>query len=211
MQWQPQPTIDELVVRLKAAKEMRVPADAMPARNLSYLSDPDLIRCLTAKGQADFAQFMEETDFDGDEAVEIAPSTRRKPKSARVAPGKVERVNIERAGQILGLQPRTVQKMAQRAELPGAAKLGRRWTFNEDKLHTFVRHKERETWRAQKHQPDVTGAKMSYGAAPRSKVAKSGGRYTQIIQQLRASAEKPEKRAQLRIVTTETLPDFLRK
>jgi excisionase family DNA binding protein len=123
-------------------------------------------------------------------------------------PGKVERVKIERAGQILGLQPRTVQKMAQRGELPGAAKLGRRWTFNEDKLRGFVRHKERETWHAQKHQPDVTGVRTFSGAAPKSKAAKSDGRYTRIIQRLRDSAEKPEKPARLRIVSTVTPPGF---
>jgi excisionase family DNA binding protein len=122
--------------------------------------------------------------------------------------GKVERVKIERAAQILGLQPRTVQKMAQRGELPGAARFGRLWTFNEDKLRGFVRHKERETWHAQKHQPDVTGARTFSGAAPKSKAAKSDGRYTRIIQQLRDSAEKPEKPARLRIVTTETHPGF---
>jgi excisionase family DNA binding protein len=125
--------------------------------------------------------------------------------------GKVERVKIERAGQILGLQPRTVQKMAQRGELPGAAKLGRRWTFNEDKLRSYVRHKERETWHAPNHLPDVTGARTFSGVASKSEVAKSDGRYTRIIRQLRDNAERPEKRGRLRIVTTETRPDCSRK
>jgi excisionase family DNA binding protein len=124
---------------------------------------------------------------------------------------KAERVNVERAGQILGLHPRTVQKMAQRRELPGAARFGRRWTFNEDKLRSYVRHKERETWHAQKHQPDVIGVRTFSGAALKSKAAKSDGRFTQIIQRLRDSAEKPEKRGRLRIVTTETRPDCSRK
>jgi excisionase family DNA binding protein len=126
-------------------------------------------------------------------------------------PGKIERVKIERAGQILGLPPRTVQKMAQRGELPGAAKLGRRWTFNEDKLRSYVRHKERETWHAPSHLPDVTGARTFSGAASKSEVAKSDGRYTRIIRQLRVNAERPEKRGRLRIVTTETRPDSSRK
>ena len=131
--------------------------------------------------------------------------------SQMAEPGKVERVKIERAGQILGLQPRTVQKMAQRGELPGAAKLGRRWTFNEDKLRSYVRHKVRETWHVPNHLPDVTGARMSSGAASKSKVAKSDGRYARIMQQLRDNAGRPEKRGQLRIVTTETRPDCSRK
>src|SRR5258705_8337865 len=101
----------------------------------------------------------------------------------RIAPGKIERVNIERAGQILGLSGRTVQKMAQRSDIPGAAKMGRRWTFNEDKLRSFVRHKERQTWHAQKRQQAVTGARTFSGAAQKSKAAKSDGRFTQIIRQ----------------------------
>jgi excisionase family DNA binding protein len=125
--------------------------------------------------------------------------------------GEAERVNVERAGQILGLHPRTVQKMAQRGELPGAARFGRRWTFNEDKLRSYVRHKERETWHAQKHRPDVTGARTFSGAASKSKAAKSDGRFTRIIQRLRDSAEKPEERGRLRIVSTETRPDCSRK
>ena len=125
--------------------------------------------------------------------------------------GKAERVNVELAGQILGLHPRTVQKMAQRGEIPGAAKIGRRWTFNEDKLRGFVRYKERETWHAQKHRQDVTGAKTFSGAAPKSKGAKFDGHYTRIIQQLRDSGGKPEKREPLRIVSTATHLDCSRK
>jgi excisionase family DNA binding protein len=124
---------------------------------------------------------------------------------------KAERVNVERAGQILGLHPRTVQKMAQRGELPGAARFGRRWTFNEDKLRSYVRQKERETWHAPNHQPDAIGARTFSGAALKSKAARSDGRYTRIIQQLRDSAERPEKRGQLRIATTVTRPDCSRK
>jgi excisionase family DNA binding protein len=145
------------------------------------------------------------------EAQKDANSTGGSATVGRVAPGKAERVNSERAGQILGLHPRTVQKMAQRGEIPGAAKIGRRWTFNEDKLRSFVRQKERETWHAQKHQPDVTGARIFSGAAPKSKAKKYDGPYTRIIQQLRDSAARPERRELLRIVTTETRPDFSRK
>src|SRR5258706_14716548 len=94
----------------------------------------------------------------------------------RIAPGKAERVNTERAGQIMGVQPRTTQKMAKRGEIPGAAKIGRLWTFNEDKLRSYVRHKERETWHAEKRQQAVTGARTLSGASQRSKAAQSDGR-----------------------------------
>src|SRR5690349_999431 len=78
---------------------------------------------------------------------EAAPSS----PVTRYATGKAERVTIDRASEILGTSPRTIQKMAQRGEITGAAKIGRLWTFNEDRLRSFVRQKERETWRAQKH------------------------------------------------------------
>jgi hypothetical protein len=82
MQWQPQPTIDELTARLRAAKEMRVPSDTKVARDLSHLSDPDLIRRLMAKGEADFAQFMEERACDDHDGlggdVEIASKAKGK-------------------------------------------------------------------------------------------------------------------------------------
>jgi excisionase family DNA binding protein len=131
--------------------------------------------------------------------------------TVRIATGKPERITIERVSEILGLHKRTVQKMAQRGEIPGAAKIGRRWTFNEDKLRSYVRHKERETWHAQKHQPDVIGARTFSGAGLKSKAAKSDGRYTRIIQQLRDSVVKPEKRGPLRTVTTGTPLDCSRK
>jgi excisionase family DNA binding protein len=127
----------------------------------------------------------------------------------RVATGKAERITTERASEILGVHKRTVQKMA--PEIPGAARFGRLWTFNEDKLRSYVRHKERETWHAQKHQADVIGARTFSGAGPKSKAAKYDGRYTRIIQQLRDSAVKPEKRGPLQIVTTGTRPDCSRK
>lgn len=109
------------------------------------------------------------------------------PKSATVR-SAAERITIERASGILGLSIRTVQKMAQAGELAGAAKMGRRWTFNEDKLRAYVRNKERQTWQSQKHRQDVTGVKTSSGVAPRSKAKPSDGRFTQAIQKLRRNA-----------------------
>jgi excisionase family DNA binding protein len=174
---------------------------------LDYGFNPDVASELVSNGQ--FVPIRRSTIrwADADAPLgEVAPQP-----TPISAPRKGERVNIERAGQILGLQPRTVQKMAQRGELPGAARMGRRWTFNEDKLRGYVRHKERETWHAQKHQPDVTGVRTFSGAAPKSKAAKSDGRFTQIIQRLRDSAGKPEGRAQLRIVSTGTRPGCSKK
>jgi hypothetical protein len=42
---------------------------------------------------------------------------------------KPERGGVNDAVSILGLKRRTVESMAARGELPGAAKLANRWTF----------------------------------------------------------------------------------
>jgi hypothetical protein len=41
-----------------------------------------------------------------------------------------ERITIETAQPLIGLPIRTVQKMAAKGEIPGAAKMVRRWTFD---------------------------------------------------------------------------------
>jgi excisionase family DNA binding protein len=92
--------------------------------------------------------------------------------------------------EILGLPVRTVQEMAQRGDIPGAARFGRRWSFNLEKLRGYVRQKARETWQG-KHRPVVTGATPSSEHRSRLKVGASDGRLTQTIQNLRASVAKP--------------------
>jgi hypothetical protein len=42
---------------------------------------------------------------------------------------------------------RKVQTMAARSELPGAARIGKQWTFNEAKIREFIADKELETER----------------------------------------------------------------
>jgi hypothetical protein len=96
-----------------------------------------------------------------------------------------DRIRIERAGQILGLATRTVQKMSQRGELPGAARMGRRWTYNEEKLHGYVRNKERETCQqSQKriqHRPGAIGKTEFCTTGLRSTANDSEDRYSQTI------------------------------
>jgi excisionase family DNA binding protein len=58
-----------------------------------------------------------------------------------------ERIKTAEAALILSLSMRTVQSMAARGELPGAARIGPQWTFNEAKLREFIAYKERETER----------------------------------------------------------------
>jgi hypothetical protein len=69
-----------------------------------------------------------------------------------------ERIIIEEAQPLIGLPIRTVQSMAARGEIPGAAKMRRRWTFDRAKLTSWVAHKEEETWQnAQKLHPEPVG------------------------------------------------------
>jgi hypothetical protein len=58
-----------------------------------------------------------------------------------------ERIKMAEAAPIPGLSVRTVQAMAARGELPGAARIGQQWTLNEAKLREFIADKERETAR----------------------------------------------------------------
>jgi hypothetical protein len=78
--------------------------------------------------------------------------------------------------------------MAARGEIPGAAKFGS-YTFDVGKLRQFVKDKEEQLWQRknQKLQPDAIGGAIPFGAARRSKVRTSAGRYTQITQRLRKS------------------------
>ena len=55
-----------------------------------------------------------------------------------------ERVQVDAVAHKTGLAKRTIQKMAQRGEIPGAAKLGSTWTFDRIKLARWIRNKERE-------------------------------------------------------------------
>lgn len=54
-----------------------------------------------------------------------------------------ERIRIDDVVLKTGLAKRTVQKMAQRGEIPGAAKLGTVWTFNRYKLARWIIDAER--------------------------------------------------------------------
>lgn len=49
-----------------------------------------------------------------------------------------ERIRAHHAATILGVELRTVQALAARGELPGAAKIGGLWTFDESALRRFA-------------------------------------------------------------------------
>lgn len=55
---------------------------------------------------------------------------------------EAERCMIEEAHLITGLPPRTLQSLSARGEIWGAAKLGRRWTYDRMRLRAWVRANE---------------------------------------------------------------------
>jgi hypothetical protein len=121
----------------------------------------------------------------------------RKRKASDVT---VERGTIEQAMAIIGLPIRTVQAMAARAEIPGAAKFGRRWTFDLAKLRKLVAEREQQSWlnADRRRRADATGAATRYGGAcVRPAVPREGSvsPYTLVIQRLRGSGSKPKKHA----------------
>jgi hypothetical protein len=55
---------------------------------------------------------------------------------------QAERCMIEEAHLITGLPERTLQSLSARGEIWGAAKLGRRWTYDRQRLRAWVRASE---------------------------------------------------------------------
>jgi hypothetical protein len=108
----------------------------------------------------------------------------------RAAKNRAERGSIEQAVAILGVPLRTVQDLAARGEIVGAAKIGRRWTFDLQKLRLLVKQKEREAWQSGKRPLDVFGARVCSTAVLGSVAASSDGRLKQMIQQSRKRVGK---------------------
>jgi excisionase family DNA binding protein len=123
------------------------------------------------------------------EPWEVHTRSRRKRKP-RVAVPDGLRDTADQAAAILGIPRRTVQALAARGELPGAAKIGRLWTFDIEKLRRLVRQRERETWQSARHRPDVFGAATPFTVAFGSVGDSSGGRLKQMIQQSRKRVGK---------------------
>jgi hypothetical protein len=57
------------------------------------------------------------------------------------------RIQSATAARILGVSQRSVQGLALRGELPGAARIGGVWTFDTERLTTFVKQRERDAER----------------------------------------------------------------
>ena len=76
-----------------------------------------------------------------------------------------ERIQAAAAVRITGLSRRAIQEMAARGEIPGAAKLGARWTFDEAKLRRWVKAREEEGCRGISTDAAKSGGRESRFAA----------------------------------------------
>lgn len=75
----------------------------------------------------------------------------------RAAISQAERVQTAAAARILGVAARTVQWMAARGKLPGAAQIGKLWTFDVAKLRAHIAAKEAECAQAAPKLPPPRG------------------------------------------------------
>jgi excisionase family DNA binding protein len=98
-------------------------------------------------------------------------------------PARPERIKTAEAALIVGLSVRTVQAMAARGELPGAARIGSLWTFNEAKLQQFILDKEHETERRAANIRQALSRPTARGVRPPSERAVEK-RYEETMAQL---------------------------
>jgi hypothetical protein len=110
---------------------------------------------------------------------------------------KPERGGIDDAVAILGLKKRTVESMALRGRLPGAAKLTNRWTFDLELLRTYVRDEVTRQWaeNTQRHQQAASGVAIPSTVGLGSKVVSSHGRFARVTQSLRLRGARQAKTA----------------
>ena len=104
---------------------------------------------------------------------------------------KAERIQAEHVAAIIGAPVRTVQVMAARGELPTAAKIGRRWTFNEGAIRDWLRGKETQCQNDAKHHRTPIGAVISFGGGLGSPASlRFNGPLAQTIQRLRRDVSR---------------------
>ena len=93
-------------------------------------------------------------------------------------PIRRERVKMAQAVAITGKSDRALQAMALAGKVPGAAKIGGEWTFDEATLRAWVKELEVPQWLA-KPLPTRSGAVQSYGAGSKLRAKSIGGHYEQ--------------------------------
>jgi excisionase family DNA binding protein len=100
-----------------------------------------------------------------------------------------ERIRLAEAAEILGVPVRTVQALAARGEIP-AAKVGRLWTFNPDRLRSWLQERETMACRSGERRPAPIGAAKPSGRALKSPAVNTGVPWTQMIRGLQRSVAK---------------------
>jgi hypothetical protein len=96
-----------------------------------------------------------------------------------------ERIKMAAARAITGKGERALRALA--PKIPGAAKIGGEWTFNEARLRSWIDAKEQEAGQCQndaRHHNTVSGRVTSYGGARRSAARSGDGRYEQTMSRL---------------------------
>ena len=121
--------------------------------------------------------------------IGVSEPAPRRPRKARNTERPAERGSVAQAAAILGLGNRKVQVMSQRGEIPGAAKMGRQWTYDLAKLRRFVAQQER-TCASGKPRPDATGGEIPFGAKLKFVDTASDGRLVRMIQRSRKRVAK---------------------
>lgn len=88
--------------------------------------------------------------------------------------GQPERVGIKEAALITGLKPRTLEAMARQGRVPSAAKLGKLWSFNVERLRQWLSEQETRTATYIREVPSIT-------VTSRSTADNFESRYKQLI------------------------------
>jgi hypothetical protein len=105
--------------------------------------------------------------------------------------GEDLRISIEKAIELTGRNRRALQSLAATGKIPGAAKIGRVWTFNLYRLRRWIRQLEAESCKKENAPRGMpTGAARSCGAGSWSEDKSSSGAYERTMQLLRSGASK---------------------
>ena len=156
-------------------------------------SDSDFFAEIRREGQAELMRALGADCFKP--TADPSPAKPRRQRKPRNAEHPAERGSVAQAAGILGLKNRKVQAMSQRGEIPGAAKMGRQWTYDLAELRRFVAQQEK-TCASGKPRPDVTGGGIPFGARLKFAGTASDGRLVRMIQRSQRRVAKLAKSEQ---------------
>lgn len=100
------------------------------------------------------------------------------------------RIDVEQVAELAGLSARQVQAMAKRAEIPGGAKFGRKWTFDPVAVKAWIKEQEDKVCRDAALAANETSPKGTAHSTPESKLPgrMSDEAYTRAIGKKRSAA-----------------------